>query len=170
MEDTTIQYVTKPKLERQNLPYVKRNTEIYVNLFEIIIKKPLTLYEYPYSVVPEIEPGDFSIRNKLFRHCGIKVTENGKKYFIKPKNIYGECFVSGDILYGMKEVNETKTFTSKLFLDGMVEYTITIEPKKQKRTINQKDLEKDSLTKQFIEVLIRDILHANPNLIQKVEH
>ena len=165
MENTTIQYLTKPNIKGDKLPYVSSNQEIYVNLFKIIIKKPLTLYEYPYSVVPEIEPGDFAIRSKLLKHCRIIKDEgNNKKYIIKPKNIYGECFVSGDILYGMKEVNEAKTFTCKLYLDGMTEYTITFEPKKQKRTINQKDLEKDSLTKQFIEVLIRDILHANPNL------
>jgi len=163
MEDTTIQYLKKPNLKGDKLPYVNNNKEIYVNLFKIIIKKPLTLYEYPYSVVPEIEPGDFRIRSKLFKHCKIE-EGNKKKYIIKPKNIYGECFVFGDILYGMKEVNEAKTFNCKLYSGGMTEYTITFEPKRQKRTINQEDLKKDSLTKQFIEVLIRDILHANPNL------
>ena len=39
-----------------------------------------------------------------------------------------------------------------------------IQPKANQRTINQNDLEKDPLTKQFIEMLIRDILRGNPNL------
>ena len=143
----------------KQLKYIINSGKVYANLYEIFLTKPIKLYQYPFKVKSEIETEDILFHRMIF-----------KSAYRELKNIYGECFVSGDILYGMKEVNETKTFTSKLFLDGMVEYTITIEPKKQKRTINQKDLEKDSLTKQFIEVLIRDILHANPNLIQKVEH
>ena len=46
----------------------------------------------------------------------------------------------------------------------MIDYTVEIDKYVQERTINQKDLEKDPLTKQFIEILIRDILQANPNL------
>ena len=160
MENTSIQYLKKPNLKGDNLPYVNANREIYVNLFKITIKKPLTLYQYPYSVTPEIESGDFRIRNKLFKYCGMGEGKDRKK----PKDIYGECFISGDSLYGMEEVKESKTFKCSLYLDGKTEYTITFQPKVEKRTINQNDLEKDSLTKQFIEILIRDILHANPNL------
>ena len=80
------------------------------------------------------------------------------------RDFYGECFISGDSLYGMNEVKESKTFKCKLYLDGETEYTITFQPKATERTINQNDLEKDPLTKQFIEILIRDILHGNPNL------
>ena len=64
----------------------------------------------------------------------------------------------------MKEVKEAKTFSCKLYLDGLTDYTISIQPKANERTINEKDLEKDPLTKQFIEILIQDILRANPNL------
>lgn len=58
----------------------------------------------------------------------------------------------------MKEVKDAKTFHCKLYLDGETEYTISFQPKANARTINQNDLEKDSLTKQFIEILIQDIL------------
>jgi len=160
MENTSIQYLTKPKIKGDALPYVNANKEIYVNLFKIIIKKPLTLYQYPYSVSPEIETGDLRIRSKLFKYCSMGEKKDKKK----PKDVYGECFISGDSLYGMKEVKESKTFKCKLYLDGETEYTITFQPKAEKRTINQNDLEKDNLTKQFIEILIRDILHGNPNL------
>ena len=160
MENTSIQYLKKPNLKGDNLPYVNANREIYVNLFKITIKKPLTLYQYPYSVTPEIESGDFRIRNKLFKYCGMGEGKDRKK----PKDVYGECFISGDSLYGMEEVKESKTFKCSLYLDGKTEYTITFQPKVEKRTINQNDLEKDPLTKQFIEILIRDILHGNPNL------
>jgi aubergine-like protein len=64
----------------------------------------------------------------------------------------------------MNEVKEAKTFNCKLYLNGLTEYTIKIQPKANERTINQQDIEKDPLTKQFIEILIQDILRANPNL------
>ena len=50
------------------------------------------------------------------------------------------------------------------FCGGRLEYLIQLQKSKQSRTLQQTDLEKDPLTKQFIELLIRDILHANPNL------
>jgi aubergine-like protein len=155
-----IQYLTKPKIKGDKLPYVDHNKEIYVNLFQINIKKPLTLFQYPFKVSPEIEAGDMIIRKKLFKYCGIGEKENRKKL----RDFYGECFISGDSLYGMKEVKEAMTFTCTLHFDGETKYTITFQPKKISRTINQNDLDKDPLTKQFIEILIQDILRANPNL------
>ena len=157
---TPIQYLTKPKIKGDNLKYVRNNKEIYVNLFQIIIKKPLKLFQYPYSISPEVDASDLRIRNKLFKYCSIG-EKNDKK---KLRDFYGECFISGDSLYGMNEVKESKYFKCKLYLDGETEYTLTFQPKATERTINQNDLEKDPLTKQFIEILIRDILHGNPNL------
>ena len=158
--ESKIQYLTKPKIKGDQLPYVNTNKEIYVNLFKILIKKPLKLYQYPYSVKPEIDASDLRIRNKLFKYCGIGEKQERKKL----KDFYGECFISGDSLYGMNEVKEAKDFFCTLYLDGETKYTITFQPKATERTINQNDLEKDPLTKQFIEILIRDILHGNPDL------
>ena len=158
--ESKIQYLTKPKIKGDQLPYVNTDKEIYVNLFKILIKKPLKLYQYPYSVKPEIDASDLRIRKKLFKYCGIGEKKDRKK----PKDFYGECFISGDSLYGMKECKEAKEFYCTLYLDGETKYTITFQPKATERTINQNDLEKDPLTKQFIEILIRDILHGNPDL------
>ena len=162
MEDASeIKYQAKPTIKRDKLPYLKPGEkEIYVNLFKIKINKPLKLFQYPYSVSPEIDAADLRIRNKLFKYAGIGTKKDRKRL----KDFYGECFISGDSLYGMNEVKESKTFNCKLYLDGETEYTITIQPKANQRTINQNDLEKDPLTKQFIEILIQDILRANPNL------
>jgi len=161
MEATKIEYQTKPTLAKAKLTYLKpEEKEIYVNLFKINIKKPLKLFQYPYAVSPEIDAADLRIRNKLFRYAGIGEREQRKKV----KDFYGECFVFGDSLYAMKEIKEPKIFDCKLYLDGLTKYEIKIQPKANERTINQCDLEKDPLTKQFIEILIRDILRANPNL------
>ena len=160
-EPPKIHYQTKPTLSKDKLTYLKSGEkEIYVNLFKINIKKPLKLFQYPYKVTPEIDAADLRIRNKLFRYAGIGEKKERKKL----KDFYGECFISGDSLYGMNEVKEAKTFSCKLYLDGLTDYTISIQPKANERTINEKDLEKDPLTKQFIEILIQDILRANPNL------
>ena len=156
-----IEYQKKPTLAKDKLTYLKTGEkDIYVNLFKINIKKPLKLFQYPYSVSPEIDAADLRIRNKLFRYSGIGEKKDRKRL----KDFYGECFISGDSLYGMNEVKEAKTFNCKLYLNGLTEYTIKIQPKANERTINQQDIEKDPLTKQFIEILIQDILRANPNL------
>ena len=156
-----IEYQKKLTLAKDKLTYLKTGEkDIYVNLFKINIKKPLKLFQYPYSVSPEIDAADLRIRNKLFRYAGIGEKKDRKRL----KDFYGECFISGDSLYGMNEVKEAKTFNCKLYLNGLTEYTIKIQPKANERTINQQDIEKDPLTKQFIEILIQDILRANPNL------
>ena len=58
MESTpTIQYLKKPHIKGDSLPFLKKGNEskdVYVNLFEINIKKPLKLYQYPFSTDPEI--------------------------------------------------------------------------------------------------------------------
>ena len=161
IEKQKIEYQTKPSLSKAKLPYLKPDEkEIYVNLFKINIKKPLKLFQYPYAVNPEIDASDLRIRNQIFRYAGIG--EKGERK--KLKDFYGECFIFGDSLYAMKEIKDAKVFNCCLYLEGKTEYTIKIQPKANERTINQNDLEKDPLTKQFIEILIRDILRANPDL------
>ena len=53
-------------LNANNLPYIQDTKDIYVNLFKIFINKPLKIYQYPFSVSPELEPGDYKIRKKIF--------------------------------------------------------------------------------------------------------
>jgi len=159
MESTNqVQYLTKPNIKGDSLPYKQKTCQLYVNLFKFEMTKEIKLYQYPFTVQPEIGEGDYKIRNKLFKYCGIGKKE--KK--IKLKDIYGECFISGDSLYAMKEIKEEKTMECTLFHIGQTNYTITFQPKIKERRIKQEDLEKDPLTKQFIEMLIRDILHSNP--------
>ena len=147
-------------LNANNLPYIQDTKDIYVNLFKIFINKPLKIYQYPFSVSPELEPGDYKIRKKIFKYCGITEKEKTKKI----NDFYGFYFISGDSLYSFNEVKNPMNFNCKIFDEGLIEYNINIQPKANERTINQKDVEKDPLTKQFIELLIQDILHSNPNL------
>jgi aubergine-like protein len=81
------------------------------------------------------------------------------------KSIYGECLISGDSLYGLKKVEELKSVKSNLELKGKVDsYVLDFSKFVKEKTIKQQDVLRDELTKQFIELLIKDILHANPKL------
>ena len=149
-DGSNISFLTKPKIVTSKLPYVRDKREVYVNLYEIKLKKPLKLLQYPYETVPKLEAGDISIREKLFKSANKKLRE-----------IYNVYFVSGDSLYSTTEIKDVKSITQQF---RGTEYAITINPFEESRTINQEDIQKDQLSKQFIELVVRDILHHNPNL------
>ena len=64
----------------------------------------------------------------------------------------------------MNNIKEEKILTCDIFSKktAKIKYTITFQPNCNERII--KELGNDPLTKQFIELLIKDILHANPDL------
>jgi len=151
-----ISFLTKPKINAKELTYVLNTKQVYANLFEIIMKKKLTLFQYPYTVNPPIGTADTIIRDKLFKYATRQL-----------KTIFGDCFISGDSLYSMKEIKENKSVKCFLFskTKGRNEYIIEFNNFENKRTIEQKDIQKDPLSKQFIEMIIRDILRSNPKLM-----
>ena len=57
------------------------------------------LYQYPYLVTPEIQSGGLAVRKTLFKYCSKQL-----------KEIYGECFFSGDSLYGINEIKQLNYF------------------------------------------------------------
>ena len=148
-----INFLTKPKINTEKLSYVLNTKKVYANLFEINIKKELKLYQYPFTVTPQIDAGDIRMREKLFKGCNKKL-----------KQLYGDCFISGDSLYCMKKIEEVHTVTCFLYLKGKTEYKLEFNKMENERVIKQEDIQKDPLTKQFIEMIIRDILHSNPRL------
>ena len=151
--ESEVSFIENPHLDLKSLPYIENKKSVYANLYEIKIKKELKLCQYPYSVTPEIEAGDIRIRDKIFKACNRKL-----------KDVYGECFISGDSLYGMNKVDDVHDFQAKIYLKGLTEYTISFQKCANEKTIKQEDVQKDQLAKQFIEILIRDILHSNPKL------
>ena len=154
MENTKIiNFLEKPKINAKSLNYIQNSKDVYANLYEIKITKELKLFQNPFHVTPQINEADFRIRDKLFKAAGKKL-----------KAIYGDCFISGDSLYSMKKITEPKTITCYLYLKGKTEYTIELNKCESERVIKQEDVQRDPLTKQFIEMIIRDILRANPNL------
>ena len=152
--ESEISFLPKPKINPKNLKYITNIKSIYANLYQIILKKDLLVYQYPFSVTPEIESGDSRMRQALFKGCSRQL-----------KAIYGECLISGDSLYGLKKVEELKSVKSNLELKGKVDsYILNFSKFVKEKTIKQQDVLRDELTKQFIELLIKDILHSNPKL------
>lgn len=154
-EEDKIKFLPKPNINPDNLDYLEEGIkELYVNLFEIKINKNIKLYQYPFSVFPDIGEGDFRIRNMLFKSCGKKL-----------KEIYGECFISGDSLYGMKKIEQKEIIKCKLILkNNPTEYHLEILKYANEKIICQDNIKIDPLAKQCIEIIIRDILHSNPKL------
>ena len=153
MELHNINFLSKPKINANELKYVLNSKKVYANLFEIKMKKEITLYQYPYTVNPSIGSTNILIRNKLFNRSNKKL-----------KEIFGDFFISGDCLYSMKEIKESKTVTLSLYLKGKFDYIIEFNNFENKRIIGQNEILKDPLSKQFIEMIIKDILLSNPKL------
>ena len=151
--ETTVEFLNKPKINTKELNYIMNTKDVYANLYEIEIKKELQLYQYPFTVTPPIGNADIRIREKL-----------SKAAYKKLKAIFDDCFISGDSLYSMKKVDEPKTVECAIYLKGRTEYTLEFNKFESQRTIKQENINKDPLSKQFIEMIIRDILHANPKL------
>ena len=84
--------------------------------------------------------------------------------FRKIKADFGQCFISGNLLYSMKKVEEVKAYNCFLYLSGKTEYVMEINKYEQEKLIREQDIHKDPLAKQCIELIIRDILQANPKL------
>jgi len=153
MEIHKINFLSKPKINANELKYILNSKKVYVNLFEIKMKKQITLYQYPYTVNPPIGSTNILIRNKLFKYSNKKL-----------KEIFGDFFISGDCLFSMKEIKESKAVTLSLYLNGKFNYTIEFNNFENKRIIEQNEIRKDPLSKQFIEMIIKDILLSNPKL------
>lgn len=152
--ETEIVFLEKPNIDPKKLKYITEKRKIYANLYEIILTKELIIYQYPYKVSPEIEAGDYKIRQIIFKGCNKQL-----------KSIYGECLISGDSLYGLNKVNEAKIVKSIVDIKGNTStYILELNKSVNERAINQKDVLKDSLTKQFIELLIKDIIRSNPKI------
>lgn len=145
-------FLTRPVFNQ--LSYVNNKKDIYVNLFKISLSKSLIVYQYPYKVEPEIAVENQDIRDKLFKYSLGKL-----------RPIYGECFVSGDKLYALDKIKEMKTVQTAIYKDRTrTDYTITFQPCSNETEIQGANVATDQIGKQCIELMLRDILHSNPDL------
>ena len=155
MEDIPkeIQFLKKPEINYEKLNYIIDKKEIYINVFEFMTKGDLKLYKYPFIIKPEIDINAYKLLQTVLNHI-----------YKELRPIYGVFTISGDSLYCMKKIETKNIFKSIVYLKGKLEYDIEIQKYSNKKIIKQEDVKKDTLTKQFIEIIIKDILLANPNL------
>ena len=151
-----INFLPKPIIRPDSLSYVNEEyspVQVYANLFEIKFKKELKIYKYPFEVKPEIGEGNNTIIEKLF-----------KPSYGEIKSKYGYFFISGCSLYSLKKFDEIFETKVTLTLKGKTEYIIQINKYRNVGVLKQEDIQKNNLEKQSIELIIKDVLIANPNI------
>ena len=90
----------------------------------------------------------------LFKNCSREL-----------KSIFKNFFISGKSLYSSEEIKEIRNVKSFLYLQKTREdYILEFQKCTNKKILKQEDIHKDPLAKQYIELIIRDILHANTKL------
>ena len=153
ISEDKLQLLPKPNIKYENLNYIIDKKEIYVNLFEFSTLKDLKLFKYHFSITPPVESNAFKLKEKI-----IKVASKNLR------DTYGIFTISGDSLYSMNKIDQPNTFNAMVYFKGKFEYTIGVNKFSNEIIIKKEDIKKDSLTKQFIEIIIKDILLSNPNL------
>ena len=151
--EDNLQLLPKPDIKYDNLKYFVDKKEIYVNIFEFSTIKDLKLYKYPFQINPPVEQDAYKLIQTIFK-------VRYKDIFSK----YGIFTISGDSLFSKNKIEQPNTFKSIIYFKGKYEYTIEINKFSNEKIIKKEDVKKDSLTKQFIEIIIKDILLSNPNL------
>ena len=155
MEDasTDITFLPKPEVDFSKLSYISEIKKIYVNLFEFSTKKDLKLFKYPFTITPEIDKSMTKMKQTILNKC-----------LSNMKPIYGMLIFSGDSIYSMNKIESNNDFKSIIYSKGRYEYTISVQKYSNEILVKKEDIQKDKLTKQFIEILIKDILMSNPKL------
>ena len=155
MEDiaTKITFLSKPEIDYGKLSFITEIKDIYVNLFEFYIKKDLKLYKYPFYITPEIDTSMTKMKQNIINKCLLNI-----------KQTYGLFVISGDAIYSMKKIDTINNFKSVIYSKGRYEYLIQMQKYSNEIILKKEDSQKDNLTKQFIEILVKDILLSNPKL------
>ena len=154
MEDSTnISFLPKPNIDYGKLKYIIDEKKIYVNLFEFSIKKDLFLYKYPFSITPEVDVSMSKMKINILNKCQNNL-----------RKIYGIFIISGDAIYSLNKIEVIHNFKSIIYSKGKYEYLIQVQKFSNEIIVKKEDSQQNRLAKQFIEILIKDILLANPKL------
>lgn len=143
-------FLAKPSINTNKLSYVIGSRPIYVNLFKISIEKNWVIYKYPISFAPEVAKDNPRMKRALFSIVEPQV-----------KRIYGECFLSGEMLYSFTQVKEKQQLP---FKGRDIEYIFIIDPYTNQFKINDENPLQNPAIKQIYELIFKEVLRANPNL------
>jgi aubergine-like protein len=153
--EKTINFLEKPKINVENLNYIDKNPiQIYVNLYKISIKKELKLYQYPFALDHEPKENYEKSMKYLLSNCHRIL-----------KSMFKNFFISGKSLYSAEQIKEIKNVKSYLYSQKKrEEFIFEFQQGTNMKIIKQEDVQRDPLAKQYIELIIRDILHSNTKL------
>lgn len=143
-------FLAKPSINTNKLSYLTGTRPIYVNLFKISIEKNWVIYKYPISFAPEVAKDNPRMKRALY-----SVVEQ------QVKKIYGECFMSGEMLYSFNEVKDKQQLP---FKGREIDYTLIIDPFTNRFKINDENPLQNPAIKQIYELIFKEVLRANPNL------
>ena len=148
-------FLEKPKINVENLNYIDKNPiQIYVNLYNIFIEKELKLYQYPFSLNHEPKENNEKSMKSLLNNCHRIL-----------KSMFKNYFTSGKSLYSAEQIKEIKNVKSYLYFQKKrKEFIIQFQKGTNMKIIKQEDIQKDPLIKQYIELIIKDILQSNTKL------
>ena len=148
-----INFLPNPHIKGKTLDYVKP-VGVYANLFEMKFTKEIKMYQYPYEVIPEISKDNMKIRKELFIEPQRQLKEK-----------YGLFLIDSDSIYSLEKVDDINVVKTSLRLKNEVnKYEIKINKYLNPTVINEKDAMKSEIQKHFIELIVKDILLANPNI------
>ena len=149
MEDelNNINFLTNPNIDYTKLNYIKDKKEIYINIYEFNIKKDLKLFKYPFKITPNVDNILTTIKQNVLN-----------KFNPEIKKVYKVSCISGDSIYSMNKIETISIFNTTIYSKGRYDYTIEIQKFTNEMLIKKEDVFKDKLAKQFIELLIKDIL------------
>ena len=149
-----INYLPNPHINAKKLDYIHQTKKVYANLFEIKLTKDIKMYQYPFEVNPEIAKENIIIRQKIF-----------KEPYREIKAKYGFFLIDGDSLYSLDKIDEINIYKTSLKVKKeKIEYKIKINKCKNEIPIKEEEIRKSPLQKHFIELIIKDILLANPDV------
>jgi len=140
----------------------KKPTNVYCNLFKVKLKSKNLYYQYSINFFPEID-----LRNK---RAQLKLIN--QKYEELQK-VFGDFLFTGETLFSLNEdmkniegdVYECIAKDKQINKDGEkfdVEYSILIKKTKQVIDLNDISAKENIASKILLELIIKDILKANP--------
>jgi len=131
---------------------LENEVKLYVNAFPILFNKDLSIHEYPFTIIPEIN--EEYLISKIFKSLSQQIYET-----------YGTFYRPGKSFNSVKEVLEPKQFKTSIADKGKIEYTLQIDKKATTTTIKKgQKYNFSQIQEQILFLIIREILTTNPNV------
>ena len=137
---------------KQKLLVESKDIMLYSNLYPIIFTKDINIYEYSFSIEPDVYEENIIL--KIFREASKSLFE-----------VYGYYYRSGPTFFALKEVKKRKSFNLDVINNGKLSYVLTVKESGHHSTIKKGQKHDFSeIDEKVIFLIIREILQANPNV------